>query len=479
MRALTLLAPKRAVAWAAARATLAAMRQYDAAKRTHRNKSWIASAGSAADATANDLPMLRARARDLVRNNPYAARALDVIVAHQVGYGMMPRPRTGVERLDRRVQTLWDAWAARCDASGRLDFNAVLALVARGRAEAGEALIRLRNGSDNRVPLCLELLEPEQLDSARYDERLPDGGRILQGVEHGPDGRVRAYWLLEAHPNDMRSISTASKRVDAADVLHVFRRLRAGQVRGVPDLAPAMTRLRDLDDYQIAELERAKVQACFAAFVTSPGSAIAPLAGIADAETGERRKTLGPGIIERLMPGEDVKFGSPAGNDGYAAHVRTVLHAVAVGSGVTYHQLTGDLADANYSSLRAGNIEFRRLTEQVQWLVLVPQFCQPVWDAFIAAAVLAGELPQRQAGYPVEWEPPAFEAVDPLKDAQAVRERLSLMLTSPQKAIAEQGYDPATIVDEWKAWQDKLAAAGVSMPVGAAPAPAEPSPVQP
>ena len=51
-------------------------------------------------------------------------------------------------------------------------------------------------------------------------------------------------------------------------MLHLFDRLRPGQVRGVPWFAPVILKLRDLDEYDDAELVRKKIEACFAAFVT-------------------------------------------------------------------------------------------------------------------------------------------------------------------------------------------------------------------
>ena len=140
----------------------------------------------------------------------------------------------------------------------------------RTMAESGEVLIRFR---DRRiedglpVPLQLQVLEPDHLDSMKSGE-LPDGGFIVQGIEFDALGRRRAYWLFSTHPGDSRGRSLVSKPVPAAQVLHLYERLRPGQVRGVPWFAPVILKLRDLDDYDDAELMRKKIEACFAAFVT-------------------------------------------------------------------------------------------------------------------------------------------------------------------------------------------------------------------
>lgn len=454
-----------------------ALRAYDGAGVGRRMKGWRTNSTSPNAEIAPKLQLLRDRSRDLCRNNPYAARAVDILVGHQIGYGIMPRSNTGNAGIDKRVNALFAAWCAQASLDGRHDFYGLQALVGRSRAESGEALILIQRGAGDGVPLRLQVVEADHLDTTKEDLR-PDGSSVRYGVEYDATGRRTGYWLYDQHPGEMSiwSRTSLTSRLHAAkDVLHVFRELRPGQVRGVPDLTPVMTRMRGLDDYQEAELERARVQACLAAFVTSNGSpAQAPLAGAVDAASGERRETLAPGIIYRLQSGEDVKFNAPASNGAYPDHMRSVLHAIAVGFGVTYHQLTGDLRDANYSSLRAGNIEFRRLVEQAQWLTLIPQFCQPVWDAFIAMAELSGRLRPRADGYPVQWVPPAFEAVDPLKDAEAEASRIANRLTSPQRAIAAQGYDPEEILAEHAAWQERLRALGLQP----TPAPAPPAPPQ-
>jgi capsid protein len=58
----------------------------------------------------------------------------------------------------------------------------------------------------------------------------------------------------------------------------------------------------------------------------------------------------------------------------------------------TYEQLTGDLTQVNYSSIWAGLLEFRRRVESLQHGVIVHQLCRPIWQAWMAQAVLEGAL---------------------------------------------------------------------------------------
>ena len=92
-----------------------------------------------------------------------------------------------------------------------------------------------------------------------------------------------------------------------------------------------------------------------------------------------------------------VEVVNPSVGGSHAAFARRALEAAAVGAGLTYDQVSGDLTQANYSSLRAGKIEFRRLCEQVQYGMLIPMLVRPVAEQFHAHGALRGlraaELP--------------------------------------------------------------------------------------
>ena len=437
-------------------------RAYEGAKAGRRTDGWV-TAGTGANAEiAPASARLRDRSRDLVRNNPYAAKAVGALVSNLVGTGIVPRARSKRTSAARQADQLWLQFAATCDADGLTDFGGLQALIVRSLVESGEVIVRFR---DRRVddglpvPLQLQVLEPDHLDSAKTED-LADGGYVVNGIEFDALGRRRAYWLFPVHPGDSRGRVLSSRPVPARQVMHIFERLRPGQVRGVPWFASVILKLRDLDDYDDAELMRKKIEACFAAFVT----------GAQDEETlgkpsvgssGDRIESFEPGMIEYLEPGKDVKFASPSANGDYADYMRMQLHAVAAGVGLTYELLTGDLSQVNYSSIRAGLIEFRRRMESLQWQLLVPGLCQPVWARFVELAQAAGKLPEGEIT--AEWTAPRFEAVDPLKDIQADILAVRAGVMTLKEAIARQGYDPAQVLAEIAATNAELDAAGITL----------------
>src|SRR5512132_2354930 len=369
------VAPAAALRRARHRAAMAALaRSYEGARVGRRTEGWVV-AGTSADAAIGCASQrLRDRSRDLVRNNPYAAKPVQAVVSNLVGTGILPRARSGDAGVNETADKLWARFAESCDADELTDFSGVQALIVRAMAESGECLVRIRERRIEDglpVPLQLQLLEPDHLDASKTGD-LPNGGFVVQGVEFDPLGRRRAYWMFPVHPGEVamfRRAALASQSVPASSVLHLFDRLRPGQVRGVPWFAPVILKLRDLDEYDDAELVRKKIEACFAAFVTGSDDEETLGSAATDAD-GRRVESFEPGMIEYLAPGKDVKFATPSAGGGYAEYMRVQLHAIAAGVGLTYELLTGDL-----SQVSAGLLEFRRRMEALQWQL--PGLCRP------------------------------------------------------------------------------------------------------
>jgi lambda family phage portal protein len=431
---------------------------YEGARRDRRTGGWT-TAGTSADAEIGpDLVTLRDRSRDLVRNNAYAAAAVDELVAQCVGTGITAQPQ------NPRLAEAWKLWINECDAYGQQDFYGLQDLVTRTVIESGECLIRMRpRKSDDglRIPMQIQVLEPDYLDHNRTGKN--GANRVIQGVEFDPIGRRVAYWLFGDHPGDNDSFgrfTSQSYRVPAEGVLHVYRKRRT-QVRGVPWLAPVMMSLRDQDEYFEAAIVKKKIEACFSAIVVqNEGPDINPVGSTATNSDGQLEESMEPGMIRYLRPGEDIKFGAPpAGQgDGYREFMRDLQCRIASGIGVTYEQLTGDLSNVNYSSYRAGHLSFRAKMDQFRWLCLVPMFLDPVYKWFVNYAVASGFGPE--INYDVEWSMPGFASVDPEKDARALVVKLRSGLKTWPQAIGEEGYDPDEQLGQIAEWNKKIDATG-------------------
>lgn len=394
--------------------------------------------------------MLRSRSRDMVRRNPWASNGLDAFVANCIGTGIKPQSLHSDGAIKEQIQSLWLRWTDEADAAGLTDFYGLQSLACRSVMEAGECFLRLRPRLPKdalSVPLQLQLLEAEHLPSAET-RKLENGNYIRAGIEFNGIGRRVAYHLYREHPGDTSHplASTELVRVPAEAVLHLFRPLRPGQLRGQPWLTQVLIKLHELDQYDDAELVRKKTAAMFAGFITKNAPQDSLIGESNPDASGTALTGLEPGTLQVLLPGEDVTFSSPADVGAtYETFMRVQLRSIAAGMGITYEQLTGDLTGVNYSSIRAGLLEFRRRCDQIQHQVLVFQMCRPIWRAWINAAVLAGILPVGDGNYDVKWIPPGFAWVDPLKDIKAQIMAVRAGFKSRAEVVSEQGYDAEEI----------------------------------
>lgn len=495
------ISPHWAMRRALARVQWQNIQSYEGARQDRRTGAWMAPSTGPNAQIGPVIRRLRNRARQLVRDNAYASRIVRILAAHQIGYGITPRSNTGDQATDQRVMALWQAWQARCDVNGQLDFGGLQVLAARTRPEGGEVIVRLRRlpGPVARarglaVPLQLEVVEGDFLDDTRT-ESLSGGARIVQGVEYAADGGRVAYHLLTEHPGESLSLwgATTTERVPARDVLHIYRIDRPGQVRGVTDFSPVLLRLDNLASYEEAALEKARIEACLTAFVTANADpARGPLVATSQDNdpTKPRVISFGAGMVNYLRPGESIDTVAPTGAGQFEPLALHHLMAASAGAGVTYDQTTGDLRQATFSSLKAGKNEFKRLVQQDQWLMWIPRLCQPVWEVFIEQAILAGRLPERADGYPAEWSPPAMDMVDPARELPVIIAAMRAGLLPPQEAIGDRGEywrDNLARYAEFFAEIDRLgivldsdprrtAGSGALQP---APDPAEPQPKEP
>jgi lambda family phage portal protein len=400
---------------------------------------------------------VNARARYLVRNNGYAAAAVESFAGNAVGTGIKPASRVKDAALKETIQEAWLRWTDEADAEGLADFYGLLRRAARELFIAGEVFIRFRprRTSDGlSVPLQLQLLPSEQLSST-LSQPVGNGNVIRQGIEFDLIGQRVAYWFWRNHPGDIteRTFSGGIPvRVPASEVLHIFDPVEGGQVRGLSKLAPAIVKLWLLDVYDDAELDRKKVAALFAGFVTRPDADGAMMGEGAPDALGATVAGLQPGTMQVLLPGEDVKFSSPADVGGnYEAFQYRTLLAVCAALGVPYQNVAGDMTKVNYSSSRTALLEFRRRIEAIQHSVLVFQLCRPVWKRWVDTAVLAGTLdlpgyardPSRYYG--VRWTPPKWDWVDPLKDIKAEQEAVASGFKARSDVHEAMGYDPEEV----------------------------------
>lgn len=428
-----------------------------------------------------------ARARFLVRNNGYAANAVESWAANAVGDGIKPQSLMKGARAKEKLQRLWLDWTDEADAEGLTDFYGIQRRIARELFITGECFVRFRfrRPEDGLVvPFQLQVLPSEMLPLEKNEDLGP--GEIRQGIEFDAIGRRVAYHFFRRHPADLparASVVGEKVRVPADEVVHLIDASEPGQIRGVSRFSSAIVKMFLLDQYDDAELDRKKVAALYALFVTSGlGEDMTPkepVEGEGHPPVEEDMLQLSPGAILRLEEGEQVTVTDPAesGSTYEPFQYRTLLQVCAA-LGIPYAFVTGDINKANFSNARLMLMEFRRRVAAFQHSIMVFQFCRPVWQRFMDLAVLSGaiSLPgydrRRREYLAAQWLPPKWDWVDPLKDINAEVAQIEAGLKSRSLAISERGYDAEAMDEQIAADRAREKKLGLSFTRGAAAQPA-------
>lgn len=437
-------------------------------RRSMRN--WNPAAGSANADTLLDLPTLRARSRDLIRNTPLAAGAHSTIVTNVIGTGLQLHAHVDRDLLgltdeeanawERRAEMIFWAWAGsrNCDITREQSFAGLQDLAFRAALESGDVLLvrRFQERRGDVLGTKVQLIEGDRVSNPNLQM---DSERLAAGVAVDGNGAPIGYWVRNTHPGDFFAFgfsrqSTNWSQVPARgktsnDLISklVYRRMRPGQVRGVPLLAPVIEPLKQLDRYTEAEIAAAVVNALLTVFIKSDADeSAAQFAGTGDPEQGLKADEikLGEGSVVGLLPGEDVSVVEPKRpNSGFDAFVVSVYRQIGVGLELPFEVLIKHF-QSSYSAARAALLEaWKMYRTRRAWIA--QDFCQPCYEWVIVEAIARGliEAPGfddpvvRAAWLNSEWVGTAQGQIDPEKEARGAEKRIAIGVSTVERETAE------------------------------------------
>lgn len=424
------------------------IRRYEGAGHGRRFGKWGNSTQSQNQQIITSISKLRERSRDMVRNNGYARNAIRRIGNNVVGTGILATPVASPANvtIDALIKDYWKAWAGTtaCDFDERKTFFGIQKMVVKTVAKSGACFVRriwkkgkYKKGS---IQIELQVLEPDFLDISKTGIYYDNGEYTFWGIQYDANGKKKAYWLYDKHPNDVKA---ESKAVPAGDICHVFDEEDPGQVDGIPFMSSVLLSMRDFDEFTDATLIKQKVSSSNAAFITRDQDST-PGVGNKQKDLFDR---IEPGMIQELNPGESVTFSNPPTTEGIKDFARQSLMGHAAGIGLSYEAYTGDLTNVNFSSGRMGWIESSLNFEDLQWNMMMPKLNDPVWLWFIQAAKIAG-LIDAKVIVGVTWTPPRRVMLDPVKETTALVKQVRAGFISWQEAIRRLGDNPEEMLVE-------------------------------
>lgn len=442
---------------------------------------WRPNLGPADGELGYERADITARARDLVRNNGWAAGAVVKEVDAVIGASFRPSSKPDWRALDvspeeatklgREIEAAWRGYAddprVLCDAARTTTMAGLFALAYRHYLADGDALGVLHWEEGRPWSTVLRVLDPDLLSNPN------DGGdaeEMRGGVEIDAHGAAMAYHFRSGHPNAPWAMARGYRwdRIEREtewgrpQVVHFFDKHRDGQTRGVSRLASIAEKLKMEDKFGRVELQAAVLNAVLGAFIESPfdhdmvagamdGSDVSASAlAYQDARSDfhkQRKITLGGVQLPTLFPGEKIGFQSAQRPSAQFAEFETaVLRHIAAGLGISYEQLAADWSKTNYSSARAALIEIWR-GWSARRTSFAQRFCQPVYIAWLEEAIDRGAI-VLPSGWPdfydalphysrAKWIGPGKGFVDPVKEIQAAAMRVKMGVSTLEDEAAE------------------------------------------
>ena len=467
--AIRFIDPIRANKRFAARFRAAFAAGYTGASRSRNaTKDWSTSGGDADSDTLLDLPTLRDRSSDLIRNNPFALGAINTPVTNIVGTGLRLKPQIDHKFLGMEDDEadLWEenterewrffAESIECDAERKLNFYQKTELALRSSLEKGDYFELMteivRAGSPYK--LKLQGIEAERVTNP---QNTGDTAEISAGIEVDEHGATSQIHVQTVHPGsdinfnqgEWQAVKAFGEKTGRKNIIHLYKMLRPGQRRGVPFLAPVIEALKQISRYTDAELMAAVIQGMFTVFIeTDAGTPMKPGEGLVDtgvAPESDGTMSLGNGSIVGLNPGEKMNTANPGRpNAAFDPFVDSILKYIGAALEIPHEVITGHFS-VNFSAARAAlNEAWKFFKAKRKWLA--DCYCQPIYENFMWEAVLSGRITApgfmsdpmiRKAYLQADWIGPARGQIKEGEEVKAAKGRLESFITTIDQETIE------------------------------------------
>lgn len=453
-KTIAVISPRRAyerVAWRNSIGDL--KRGYDAGDDKRLNQGWRAVNASADSVDKIYRDTMRARSRDLERNSDILESILLAFERNVVGNGFRLQVKTANENLNTQIEELFKEWTRPkyCDVTQQQSFAEICQMVVRRKRVDGAIILVKRYVKNGFIPFALQMYEVDDLDTMRMGGKEK---RVVNGIEYNDFNRPIAYYLkvYDAYGNH----TGVSERLPANEVIFLYKKKRPSQIREMTELSSTLARIRDTNQYMEAVSVKERVAALLSVFIrrAAPTPGGIGRQAVSGKNVEYEGKTLTPGMIMELNPGDDVSVVQPPAQGASAADfVRLQQRLTGSAQGISYEVTARDMSQVNYSSARQGLLEDQK-TYSMEQESLKAHFLSDIYEEFIEAAVLAGflnipDFATNKAAYlKHEWVAPGMKWIDPKKEAEANRIQLATGQTTLQEIAAGMGQDWHEIIDQ-------------------------------
>lgn len=452
-----------------------AMRSYDAGGNDRLNGGWTQVNTTAEQTDRYQRDTIRARGRDLERNSDITESMINPFERNVIGTGIMPQAKvlkhdgTEDDALNRQIEDLWEEWcrAKNCDVTGHQCFDEFQAMaVRRLKVDGGIIFVKVYT-NDGVLPFKLQAKEVDELDTSYQLISGMDGNRVVDGIELNSYNKPVAYYFKQYTPDGYYTGKT--ERIEAQRVIYLWRKKRPSQIREVSELSHTLPRVKEVNEFVEAVSVKERILACLSVFITKQTPNLPTGRGSVDKKSGYQVRTISPGMIQELNPGDKVETVNPSGQASNAREfIMSQQRMAGAGQGLSYEVTSRDMSQVNYSSARQGYLEDQKTYQMLQKFI-IDHFCHEVYTEFIISAVLKGELlikdfwKDKRRYMRHEWITPGWSWIDPLKETKANIAGIEAGFNTLKDICGAQGKDWKDVLAQRKKEQDYAEELGIKL----------------
>lgn len=422
-------------------AALSIRARYDSSLTTDENKRLWGMTDLFSAKAANSYQVrstLRRRARYEIANNSYALGIVRSVTDDLIASGPTLQVKTDSAEANRQVERAFGSWAKAVSLTEKLR-TLKLAKTADGE---GFFVLKTYDAIDDPVKLYPLDIEADQVTTpfAKLGKDFWVDGLTLDDM-----GNPVSYDVLKVHPGDLFVVTLnplSADVVPARHIVHWFRKDRPGQVRGIPELTPALDLFAEIRAYRKSVLASARIAAAFSAVLesNSPAGEDPESPGY----TPFQSVPIDNGMMSVLPWGLKLSQLRPEQpTTSFDAFTEKLLGEACRCLNVPLNIALGTSQKFNFSSAKLDHINYRNCLSiergQCEQIVLERLFV--AW--FDEALMIPGLLPKgiQLETCPHEWHWPGFPALDEAAEAQADTVKRNGGLITDSEYFAKRGYD--------------------------------------
>lgn len=389
---------------------------------------------------------IRAQSRSLSSASPLINGYFETMESEIYGdNGFILDVNTDYENLNQKIEELWEDWCIECDQFGVFDFRDIEEFLLKYYLRDGECFIYM---IDTKNGLKLQIIPPENIP---HD--FDDGNQIKKGVVFSNQTPIGYYVLKDM---DTR----ASIQVSAENMIHFKKTSYVNQVRGLSALSSAIFPVLQKEEYISAVIAKEHIGAEFTAVATPENigqggfdpSKVYKGFGEEEEKPQEIVKLIQAGVINKVDENLKIQTLNPPATTDMVTFLYNSERDIAKSLGLSYATLTGDLRSVNYSSIRQGGTNERRLFKRIQKKI-IKKVHTTIFKRWLGHLLIAGKISSKEYSLILpdfSFKAQGWEYIDPSKEATAKQIQLKSGMMTLAEFLRDKGKDPSLHLEELK-----------------------------